>query len=71
MAAKLTITCNLTQRIEREAYSERDLSNLPIYEMFAEFGVDFDRSLYYLNKYIGSYVLREKEGYLTITLTHT
>jgi len=63
MPAKLTVKCNMTQKVEREVYSEKDLSKLSLYEMFAEFGIDFDRSLYYLNKYLGCYVLTEKEGF--------
>jgi hypothetical protein len=68
MPAKLTVKCNITQKIEREVYSEKNISKLPIYDKFAEFGIDYDRSNYYLNKYIGCYVLTEKQGYTTITL---
>ena len=68
MSAKLTVKCNLTQKIEREVYSEKDLSKASLYDKFAEFGIDFDRELYYLNKYVGCCVLTEKQGYNTITL---
>lgn len=68
MPAKLTVKCNITQKIEREAYSEKDLKDASICEKFAEFGIDCNRELYYINKYMGCYVLREKEGYTTITL---
>lgn len=68
MPAKLTIKCNITQKFERQVYSEKDLSASSLYDKFAEFGIDFDRELYYLNKYMGCYVLTEKQGYTTITL---
>lgn len=68
MPAKLTVKCNLTQKIEREAYSEKDLSKASLYDKFAEFGIDYDRNLYYFNKYMGCYVLTEKQGYTTISL---
>jgi hypothetical protein len=68
MSAKLTVRCNMTQRIEREVYSEKDFSKVSIYDKFAEFGIDYDRELYYINKYVGCYVLTEKQGYTSITL---
>ena len=52
MGTKLTVVDNLTQEKEREAFSDKDLSGASLCDMFAEFGLDFDRDLYYFNKYI-------------------
>lgn len=68
MPAKLTVKCNITQKIEREDYIEKDLSKASLSDMLAEFGIDFDRELYYVDNYLGCYVLTEKQGYTAITL---
>lgn len=63
MGTKLLVIDNMTQQIEREAYSDKDLSKASLSEMFAEFDIIFDIDQHYLTKYLNCYVLREKEGY--------
>ena len=59
---------NMTQQTEKEVYSDKDLSEASIHDVFAEFGITFDRDQHYLNTYLGCYVLREKQGYTSFKI---
>lgn len=71
MGTKLTVIDNMVQGVEREVYIERDLSGVSLVEVFREFGIDVDRDNYYVDKYMGCYVLREREGYISYRIEFT
>jgi len=67
MKTKLSVVCSITQQKEKEILCSKDLSGLSVPKILKEFDMEYFDD-YYLNKYLNSYVLREKQGYSIIKI---